>query len=134
MKCTTKYCKNSADSAGLCYKCISRKRRAADPVKASYYNLKANAKRRGKEFSLTLEEFKQFCVKTEYLNWVGRGADSYHVDRIDETKGYHVDNIQVLTNRENKKKWLFYRYNSKGKPTDFRFENYEEPNFDDVPF
>ncbi|SHM12004.1 hypothetical protein [Hymenobacter psychrotolerans] len=72
-----------------------------NPLRYAYRHLKANAKRRGKHFDLTLDEFADFARRTEYLTRRGRTATSYHIDRIDPTQGYTAGNIQVLTNREN---------------------------------
>lgn len=68
---------------------------------AAYYTLKSNAKRRGKEFDLTPEQFEQFCRKTLYIGYKGRTGTALSIDRIDSSKGYTMDNIVVLTNREN---------------------------------
>jgi len=106
------------------------------PLKAAYQTLKYNAKRRGKEFDLTFEQFKEFAIKTKYEKKRGVYADSYHIDRIDETKGYTIDNIQVLTNVQNLRKYIdFKERNPDGSvvlytvTTGNRTEKYE-----DVPF
>lgn len=111
MKCKTKFCRNeSAPTRKYCYTCISRSRRKNNPIRASYQALKDNAKRRGKAFLLTFEEFKQFAIETKYYKKKGIYKKNYHIDRIDENGPYSVDNIQVLTNTENVKKFLKYRY------------------------
>jgi hypothetical protein len=63
-----------------------------------------NAKRRGKEFTLTLKQFEEFCNKTGYDEKKGITADSLTVDRIKDHLGYSVDNIQAITLSENVKK------------------------------
>lgn len=103
-KCLTKFCTRCPSRGRFCFTCISRRSRAANPVKWSYWNLKANAKRRGKEFDLTFEQFKQFCLETNYIAGKGRTLLSYSIDRIDNTKGYTVDNIRVVTVTENSRK------------------------------
>lgn len=104
-KCTTKYCKNKARKGRkICNTCKSRKHRQANPVRASYNALKANAKRRGKVFTLTFEYFAQFCRETEYIAGKGRTASSYTIDRKINELGYTNDNIQVLTLEENARK------------------------------
>lgn len=72
--------------------------------------LKQNAKRRGKYFDLTLEEFKKFCIKHDYLAAKGRKSFSMTIDREDTTKGYTANNIQPLSNANNVKK--HHRYKS----------------------
>ena len=84
-----------------CNKCKYLIEKENDPIGLSYRRLKSHAKQRGKEFSLTKDEFSQFCIKSEYLVKKGIHKNCYHIDRIDETKGYSIDNIQILTNTEN---------------------------------
>ena len=96
-----KDCGRPAKRGNYCYGCISRKRRERNPLKVAYYKLKSNAKRRGKEFDLTFDQFKNFAIKTSYCLKRGRTRSSYHIDRIDENRGYTIDNIQVLTNKDN---------------------------------
>jgi hypothetical protein len=52
----------------ICSACKSKRYRIANPVKSAYDTLKGHAKARNKEFTLTLEEFKDFCMKTDYIN------------------------------------------------------------------
>ncbi len=73
-------------------------------MRYAYQVLKNNARARGKEFTLTLEEFEKFCYETEVLHGRGRTSTSFHIDRKRDHEGYHKDNIQVLTNAENVKK------------------------------
>jgi hypothetical protein len=71
------------------------------PEKYAFNNLKQNAKRRGKVFELTFEQFQQFAVETEYMAGKGITKHGLHIDRIDPEKGYLIQNIRVLTNSEN---------------------------------
>jgi len=73
-------------------------------MKNAYWNLKSNAKRRGKVFELTFQEFEQFCYETDYLQGRGKKKTSYSIDRIDNSKGYTLDNIRVMTLSGNAKK------------------------------
>jgi hypothetical protein len=80
-------------------------------MRASYNTLRYNAKRRGKAFDLTFEQFKEFCRKTNYINKKGKTASSYSIDRIRPAEGYTVDNIQVLTLAANSlKKYTDYPF------------------------
>lgn len=125
--CSTKYCRNVPPKhRKKCHKCCSKLYREKNPMKYTYNNLKQNAKKRGKEFSLTFEEFKEFCIETSYMSGKGRSATSFHIDRIDETKGYHKDNIQILTNKENVRKFLQYDYDERGVPVNFVFKKSTE--------
>lgn len=98
--------------------------------------LRDNAKRRGKIFELTFEQFETFAIKTQYYKKKGIYSDNYHIDRIDESKGYTIDNIQVLTNSANIKKFLSYKYDDHARRmvanvSIQRYENTPDPN---VPF
>ena len=92
------------------FKMPSKEYRINNPLKYSFQTLKDNAKRRGKEFKLTFNEFKKFAIKTDYLNKKGISAQAYHIDRIDEAKGYTVENIRIVTNSENVKKYIRFKY------------------------
>ena len=102
MKCSTPDCTNeTAKDRRICGKCRSRKYRAKYPLKAWYDTLKMNAKRRGKSFTLTLEQFSEFCKRTGYDEHKGKTANSLSVDRIKDHLGYSIDNIRAITLREN---------------------------------
>ena len=70
-------------------------------MKNAFGNLRENAKRRGLEFSLTLDDFKAFSDATGYLEGRGTSKLSLSIDRIDARLGYRLDNIRVLTLSEN---------------------------------
>ena len=133
MKCQTPYCRNTAiKDRKLCGSCRKRIYRKKYPIKATYQDLRNNAKRRGKEFTLTFEEFKTFCVKTEYIINKGRTKEGFTIDRIDQNEGYHIWNIQVLSNTKNVKKFIEYKYNN--GQMEFNFREESKPNSDYVPF
>lgn len=104
-KCMTKYCrKPKAPKSNYCWSCIKRKYKARHPARYAFSVLKNNAKRRGKEFTLTMQEFRQFCEETGYIENKGRSRLSLSIDRIDSSKGYTASNIQVLTLEDNGRK------------------------------
>ena len=76
--------------------------------------LKTNARIRGVAFNLSLQEFRQWAKETGYLDNCGRKKKNLTIDRInrDNPLGYHIDNIQVLTNGENARK--YYAFEAKG--------------------
>lgn len=84
-------------------------------MRAAYQALKDNAKRRGKDFNLSFDEFKLFCRRTHYLTKKGKTKESYSIDRIKNHLGYTPGNIQVLTLSRNtiKKIYVDYDYESK---------------------
>lgn len=75
--------------------------RHRDPVKSLFYEKRSNAKRRGKEWSLTLEQFRTIVSQQDYMDCRGITKQCLHLDRIDNSKGYHFDNIQIITCSEN---------------------------------
>ena len=101
---TCKCGKTAAKGRSKCYPCIDLAFKTKNPEKYAYKNLKHNAKNRGKEFAITFEEFKEFCFKTEYIKGKGKSCESLSIDRIDNEKGYTIDNIRVLTLSDNSKK------------------------------
>ena len=133
--CSTKYCrKPRGKNRRVCYSCQKRKTAENHPIKNAYYNLRTNAKRRGKQFDLTFEEFRKWAVETEYMLGKGKSKHSFHVDRIREYEGYNINNLQILTNSENKKKHLKYVMDQKGKPVDYHFEETKDHPQGDCPF
>lgn len=88
----------------FCSKHSKRYQKEKNFLAYTFSSLKQNAKRRGKPFDLTLQEFKIFCKNTNYLGLKGRKSESASIDRIDSTKGYSLKNIQVLTLSQNSTK------------------------------
>jgi hypothetical protein len=64
-------------------------------------------------FTITLQEFRDWCSKVQYIGFSGRSSESYTIDRRYNDIGYHIDNIQVMTKGENIKKYFFYDYRNK---------------------
>lgn len=105
IRCESKGCRNSARKGRkICSTCNKRQWRVKYPMKASYETLKGNAKRRGKIFELTFEEFKDFCYETNYMAGKGRSKLSFSVDCVIPGLGYVRSNIQKLTVSDNSKK------------------------------
>lgn len=75
--------------------------RANNPLRYAYVNLRDNARRRRKAFSLSFEEFQALVLPTAYLDARGRTRYCLHLDRIDPLKGYEVGNLQIITCAEN---------------------------------
>jgi len=98
-------CQNRrAKGRTLCHKHNKRLKKEMNPEAYYYDLLKQNAKRRGKEFNLTLTEFKEICAETGYMELKGKSGKSASLDRIDACKGYEKSNIQVISLAENSKK------------------------------
>ena len=88
----------------FCHKHHKRHFKQTNPVGYHYGTLRQNAKRRGKEFTLTIDEFRTFCEETNYLEKKGKHKRAASIDRIDPNRGYSIDNIQILSLSENSKK------------------------------
>tara|TARA_Y100000034_G_scaffold29728_1_gene36129 strand:+ start:10756 stop:11262 length:507 start_codon:yes stop_codon:yes gene_type:complete len=151
--CVVKRCKNKAGKRfKVCYKHHRQRQKEQNPSRYYFDHLRNNAKNRGIEFHLTIEEFRKFCAETDYLDYKGKKAGNLTVDRKNPKKGYSYNNIQVLTLSQNSRKyWIdlkirFGRYPTKeeleelyGGSTelvDEILESYEEEETpdDEVPF
>lgn len=118
-------CKKEVKAQGFCSKHYTQYWRENNMERSAYLNLKHNALRRGKHFSLSFEEFLEFSLKFKYLAGRGIEKDSLHIDRIDENKGYSADNIQALTNEQNVRKFLDYYYDEYKRRMNFKFKKNE---------
>lgn len=76
-------------------------------------HLRNRALQRDIIFTITLEQFRQWCVKVDYIGFAGRSSESYTIDRKHNDIGYHIDNIQVLTKAQNITKYFSYDYRTK---------------------
>lgn len=111
--CCAYNCRNkpNARKRGLCHKHYAIHRRIIDPVYDRYANFKNNAIRRpltniiGEKFTITLEQFRGFCIENNYIIKRGYRGRNCTVDRIKNYYGYHIWNIQLLTNMSNIRKY-----------------------------
>lgn len=105
--CNTPNCKNKhTKRSRFCNTCNNRRFRQKHPMRSSFNTLKSNAKRRKKIFTITFEDFKEFCYKTEYMAGKGRTKDCYSVDCIINELGYAKGNLQRLSVSDNSKKGI----------------------------
>lgn len=104
--CCAYSCRNKpvAKKAGLCHKHYARRIKERDKVYDRYANFKRNALRRGKEFTITLDEFRFFCQRTGYIINKGYRGMNATIDRRCNIHGYHIWNIQILTLSQNSRK------------------------------
>jgi hypothetical protein len=105
-QCCAHRCKNEPvyRLGGLCHKHYWRKRRELDPVYCRYNQFKNNAKKRAKEFTISLLEFRNFCERTGYIVSKGKRGRRATIDRRCNAHGYHIWNIQLLTLSANSSK------------------------------
>jgi len=98
--CETPGCRNIVTPGcrtKLCGKCKNRQFKEKNPHRYDFGNLRRRAKKRGHEFSLTFEQYTEFAKKTGFFEQKGKTARSLSINRIDNKKGYHVDNIEAVT-------------------------------------
>lgn len=93
-----------------CPKHKSRIFKRDHPVQYAYNKIKYRAIQRGHAFDLSFEQFKKFAIDSGWLDGKGKEATSLSIDRINETKGYSVDNVRVITLSENTAKQMRSRY------------------------
>ncbi len=107
---TFKLCKhgcgqNSAPERNECYKCRSKGIRERKPIDVVFYWLRKSAKKRRKEFTITLPWFRQWIISTGYMVNRGRLTDNLTIDRIRNNEGYTIGNLQILTKGQNSTKY-----------------------------
>lgn len=91
-------------SIKLCSSCKKQRWKEKDITRYYYYRLKERAKRRGKAFDLTLDEFRILCEETGYIRLRQAGYDATW-DRVRERDGYSFSNMQMLVRTDNIKKF-----------------------------
>lgn len=118
--CVVSQCsKRSGKGYVICFKHKREKQKLENPFRYWYDVLRQNARYRKVEFTLTIEEFRKFCAKTNYLELKGKNAGSYSIDRKDNKKGYSYGNIQILTLSQNsRKRWIDMKIQFGGYPTE----------------
>lgn len=100
--CCVRFCNRTAvPGRSECSTCKDRKWRSKHPEHHLWNNLKKSARRRGIQFTITLEEFKRFCAENDLVARVGRNPEDLTVDRRKAELGYSYDNLRALTNAEN---------------------------------
>lgn len=103
--CTTPRCKNKkAPKRTICWKCKARLYKKRNLARAVFRDLRHNAKRRNKPFTITFEDFLKFCYQYNYLQGKGKTKTSLTIDCIINELGYVPGNLQALTNEENGRK------------------------------
>jgi hypothetical protein len=103
--CTRLSEKTAKTGRGLvCGVCRVRIWRANNPIRAIYNAVKNKARRRSIPFDLELGFFTELCQQTGYHQNRGRALENLHIDRIDALRGYHNDNVQIITAEENLRK------------------------------
>jgi hypothetical protein len=107
-RCRTPRCRGSVASKDChtpyCSRCHNRRWKEKFPLHYSFKNLRVRAKQRGKDFTLTREQYIEFAIKTDYARMKGKTTLSLSIDRVNNSRGYHADNIAAITLRANSRK------------------------------
>jgi hypothetical protein len=105
--CKTRGCRGiptPASHSCYCSKCKTRRWRERHPLSYSFHKLKMRALERGKDFTLTREEYFKFAKDTDYGRLKGKTSLSLSIDRVENAFGYHSWNIRAITVSENARK------------------------------
>lgn len=90
---------------GLCYTHYRRKRRSLDSIAERYSQWLSKCRQRKIPNTVTLIQFREFCQRTGYLITKGKRGQNATIDRPENWRGYSVDNMQLLTGRQNIRKY-----------------------------
>ena len=92
----------------LCKQCNSNRVKSYRPETRMYQRAKQRAKKNGREFTITVDDIviPDYCPVLGFEINVNSGRPgAYHnspsLDRIDNSRGYTPDNIQVISQRAN---------------------------------
>lgn len=123
----------------VCGICRVRLWRANNPIKANYNAIKNKARRRKIPFDMSFSFFEQLCLATGFHIERGRAVDDLQIDRINALRGYHDDNVQILTTSQNRDKLNTEETRSLNEWEEFHGMSYDEvnecrPPVDDDPF
>jgi hypothetical protein len=90
--------------AKFCHKCKTRLYRANNPIRYAFGAIKDSAKKRGIPFNIAYSDFETWCNNTGYATGKGVKRLTDHCDRIRDDEGYHIGNIQLLSQGDNIRK------------------------------
>lgn len=116
--CFTPFCRKKPKRGHICSTCARRKWAEKHPEKYAFCNLRGNARRRDKDFTLTFEQFKTKIEGTEYMENRGRTKLCWSIDRFWNEHGYHDWNVRVVTVSYNstKRNYIDYPKNEETAP------------------
>lgn len=128
-RCATPNCHGRRKKKSrFCSRCASKYWGEDHPISYTLNKLRWNAKRRGKAFTITLEQFTEFCLShPDYLTAKGRHSRCLSIDRKKAFEGYHIWNIRLLTVGQNSARSAYDTNVKLGR-------NATPPAVDDDPF
>lgn len=100
--------KEKANKKAFCHKHHHANQKEKNPISYTFSLLKSNATRRGKEFTITLKYFTNWCNETGYISTKGKTKNAMTIDRDNHELGYVPGNLKMMTNNENRKKYVSY--------------------------
>jgi len=113
--CTSRVHKSKTNTRRYCAKHQRQYEKEQNPVSYFFSVLKQNARRRNVKFELTVDEFRKFCEKTNYIALKGKGAGKMTIDRRDPREGYNYKNLRILEHGQNsRKRWIDEKLYGKG--------------------
>lgn len=74
------------------------------PTRRDFTNARSNAKRRNIPWTLTYEQWASVWAASGHCENRGRARGQYQMDRIDNRKGYVIDNVQIVDGATNRTK------------------------------
>lgn len=102
--------KKTSETVTICNHCNSERVKSSSPTYKMYQRSKVRAKKCNREFNLEINDIiiPTHCpiLGVELSTKVGSGGDqkSPSLDRIDSSRGYTKDNIQVISSLANRMK------------------------------
>lgn len=101
--CIARCCRNNQGNktGGLCAKHYRRHRLIVDPLGIRYQQIKDDAKRRRKIFTMSLEWFRKWCVESGYMMKRGCSGKLATIDCIVNKLGYAEGNLQIKSHLAN---------------------------------
>lgn len=138
-QCIVKFCsRQRGKKRKFCNRCHSRNQAIVNPIGYRFNNIRCKAKHRGKDFTLTLPNFRDWAA---YHKLLERGLT---VDCKNARYGYHIWNIAPLGGSENsskgRKSYVEYYQQNPDKlpegttPEDFSYLDFEIPETENPPF
>jgi hypothetical protein len=129
--CRVKFCTNpsprsisgNSKDGFVCARCKRQRWRANNPEKSAYAALRDHARGRKVSFKLSFDEFVDFCKGNGYIKGKGTRIGALHIDRIDGTKGYSRDNIQIMLAEDNSRKGALERATGKHYKGDYDYDD-----------
>lgn len=128
--CKKPYCKSKKGRCkAYCHKHHAENQKLNNPIGYTFNILRCNAVRRGKEFAITLDYFKQWCAETGYMETKGITKEKMTIDRDNQELGYVPGNLRIMKNDDNRKKYVEYFQNKKQEEGDIVVGNLDEVDF-----